>query len=349
MDRRICVGVTRDLRGSDGRPILDIGLEALAALPEIEWEFLPEEQLEGMILERYDALFLEAPRLTASALEGVERLRLVARFGVGYDNVDVAACTRRGILVTNTPDGVRRPMAVAALTFVLALSQEMVAKDRLTREGRWSERGNYTGLGLEGRTVGVIGLGNIGRELMRLIAPFGMHRIAYDPYADVAVAAALGVGLVDLAELMRGSDFVVVACALTSETEGLLDAGALALMKREAYVINIARGGVIDQAALTRALTECRIRGAGLDVLAEEPIREGDPLLSLDNVVMTAHAIGWTDHCFRDCGISAWRSIIDIASRRVPAYLVNPEVLDHPRARELLVAGRAGSSRASGG
>ena len=244
--------------------------------------------------------------------------------------------------MTITPEAVRRPVAVAALTLLLSLTQNLRSLDYLTRDGRWHERANFLGIGLVGRTVGAVGLGSIGQELFRLIEPFGARRLAYDPYVDATSAQAVGAELVELEVLCRESDFIIVMCALTPETHHLLDAKRLNLMKESALLVNVARGAVIDQTALTAALRERRIRGAGLDVFEHEPVDPTDPLLSLDNVILTPHALCSTDQCLRDCGASACASILDIAVGRVPEFVVNQGVLDHPEA----LAKMAGRRRA---
>jgi D-3-phosphoglycerate dehydrogenase len=259
-------------------------------------------------------------------------LKVVARFGVGYDGVDVAACTAAGVLVTITPDGVRRPVAVAALTFVLALAHKLLVKDRLTRAGRWAEKLNHIGVGLTGRTLGIVGFGNIGRELAGLAKPFGLRVVAADPWANPETA---GVPLVPLEHLLREADFVCVCCALTDDTRHLLNAERLALMKPTAYLVNVARGPVVDQAALTLALRENRIAGAGLDVFDPEPVSPDDPLLALDNAILTPHAVCWTDECFAAIGRSAVQSLLDVAGGRVPRHVVNREALPHPRLAHL--------------
>jgi D-3-phosphoglycerate dehydrogenase len=333
------VGVTRDFLKSDGTiGFGDIGLDLLDAAPRVEWEFLAEDtrELRADQVRDYDALLVLAPRVTAATLEGAERLAIVARFGVGYDDVDVAACTREGVLLTITPDGVRRPVAAAAMTLLLALSHKLLIKDRLTRAGRWREKLDYMGMGLTGRALGVIGLGNIGREIFSLAQPFGMRHLASDPYATAAIAASIGVDLVPLEALLSEADFVVICCALTPETHHLIDRSRLALMKPSAYLINVARGPIVDQAALTAALQQGRISGAGLDVFEREPIDPDDPLLALDSVILAPHAICWTDECFRGIGRSACTSILEVIAGRVPRTVVNREVQDHPRLLEKL-------------
>jgi phosphoglycerate dehydrogenase-like enzyme len=191
------------------------------------------------------------------------------------------------------------------------------------------------GMGLTGRTLGVIGLGNIGREVFRMAAPLEMRHVAYDPYVDQAAAAQHGIRWLPLEQLMREADFVVICCNLNAQTQHLINAERLALMKPTAYLINVARGPIVDQQALTSALTERRIAGAGLDVFEQEPIDPGDPLLKLDNVVLAPHALCWTDECFLGNGRSACQSIVDIAAGRVPRHVVNPEALQHSRWKEL--------------
>jgi len=324
------VGITADFLKSDGTlGFGDIGLEALAANSRIEYEFLPPcgAELPREVADQYDAVLVLAPRISATTVDQCSRLTLVARFGVGYDTVDLAACTRNNVMLTITPAGVRRPVAVSALTLLLALSHNLLAKDRLTRAGRWHEKLDYMGVGLTGRTLGLIGLGNIGREIVRVAAPLEMQVVAFDPFVSPNAAQATGATLLSLEELLRRSDFVCICCALTDQTRHLLNAERLALMKPTAFLINVARGPIVDQAALTRVLQERRIAGAALDVFEQEPIAADDPLLQLDNLVVAPHAIGWTDELFRGIGQAACRSILDVAAGRTPVDVVNREVL----------------------
>jgi len=341
------VGLTRDFLNADGVLALgDIGLDLLDRA-NVRHEFLPgsDAEIPCEIAEQYDALLVLAPRITAQTVGGCKRLGLVARFGVGYDTVDVAACTQNDVMLTITPDGVRRPVAAAAMTYVLALAHKLLIKDGLTRRGGWHEKLNHMGMGLTGRTLGVIGLGNIGRELLRLAAPLEMRHVGFDPYVSADEAAAIGVEWLELDRLLIEADFVVILCALTPQSRHLLDARRLGLMKRTAYLINVARGPIVDQAALTQALCEKQIAGAGLDVFEREPIDSRDPLLMLENVILAPHAIGWTDELFLGNGRSACQSILDFASGRVPRHVVNREVLEQPRMQEKLrrFTGRSGS------
>ena len=333
MKNRFRVGVTRDFLRPDGSlGFGDIGLNMLDEQPGIVWQYLPENwsELPREVADEYDALLVLAPRVTAATVEGSRRLSLIARFGVGYDNVDVEACTRNRVLLTITPDGVRRPVAASALAFLLALTHKLPQKDRLTREGRWAEKLNYMGTGLTGRRLGVIGWGNTGRELFRLAAPLEMNHATFDPFVTPEQTRAAGVEWMELDLLLAESDFVVICCALTPQTHHLLDARRLALLKPSAYLINVARGPIVDQQALTSRLRERKLAGAALDVFEHEPIETTDPLLELDNVILSPHAVCWTDELFLGNGQAACRSILEVAAGHVPAHVVNRDLVQDP-------------------
>ena len=328
------VGLTRDFLTAEGRVGWgDIGLDALASAPGVSLDFLDSDQAElpAHVAADYDALIVLAPSVTAASLRGADRLRLVARFGVGYDNVDVPACTKAGVLLTITPDGVRRPVAVAALTMMLAVMHRLRDKDLLVRSGRWHDKLDYMGTSPHGKVLGLLGWGNIGQEVSAVSAPLQLRQLASDPYADSATAKAAGVQLCDLDTLFAEADILVVTCALTPQTRHLVNAERLARMKPTAYLVNVARGPIVDQKALTAALTERRIAGAALDVFETEPPADDDPLLGLDNVLLAPHAIAWTDEIALGNGSSAIRAVLDVAAGRVPAYVVNPEALHHPK------------------
>jgi len=328
------VGVTRDFLGPDGELRFgDIGLGLLDAHPDVEWAFLADHapELSAEHVAGCDGLLLLAAGISEATVAGAGRLRAIARFGVGYDAVDVAACTRAGVVVTITPDGVRRPVATALLTLVLALAHRLRERDALVRAGRWAERVSCVGTGLTGRTLGIVGLGNIGRDLSALARPLEMRHLAFDPFADDAAAAAAGAQLVALEALLGEADFVCLCCPLTEETRHLIDRRALERMKPTAYLVNAARGPVVDQRALVEALRAGAIAGAALDVFDPEPPDPGDALLALDNVLLTPHSVAWSDECFRLTGESACRSLIAVAEGRRPEHVVNPEALDRAR------------------
>lgn len=241
---RIGVSAALMARGDAPFPSYDLGWAR--ADTAIELVALPAESpLPSQALAELDAVILLGERVVAESLAG-GRLGLIARMGVGYDRLDIAACTAADAAVTITPAGVRRPMAVAIVTFLLMLSTNVLAKQQVARRGApaWPEVTRHHGVGLVGRTLAQIGMGNIGAEVFRLTAPFGLRRIAHDPYLEPSAARDLGVELVSLEEAFRQADFVSVSCPLNDETRHLVNAERLALMKPTAYLINTARGPV---------------------------------------------------------------------------------------------------------
>ena len=336
------VGLTRDILDARGEPAF--GRAALGILdrePDIEWEYLPQilPEIGADQAARYDALYVNIARVPAGAVARPDcRLRVVARHGVGYDTVDVAAMTQAGVIVTNTPTAMPRPVATTALTFILALSGKLFLKDRLTRTGRWHERMDNMGRGLTGRTLGVVGAGGIGRELLRMARTFDLKLVAADPFANEIELNYLDARKVSLETLLRTADFVVVCCLLNAKTRHLIGAPQFALMRPEAYFINVARGPIVDEQALIGALRERRIAGAALDVFEREPVDSANPLLAMDNVIVTPHSLCWTDECFHNMASTGLRSIVDALGGRVPEFVVDREVIKHPRVQAWLQA-----------
>jgi phosphoglycerate dehydrogenase-like enzyme len=340
------VALSGDFVKADGTPTFPMfDLSPLRNEPNVEVDYVAP--VDGVMpaagLAGHDGLILLTPKFNKTSVPTDGRLAIVARFGVGYDSVDVEACTAAGIALAITPDGVRRPVAAAILTFILALSGRMMVKDRLTRGGptEFAKKTQHMGVGLVGRTLGSIGIGNIGAEMFRLCKPLDMKFIAYDPFADRKVADSLGVRLVDLETVFREADFVTVNCPLMPETTHLVNAERLALMKPTAFFINTARGPIVDQKALTKALQERRIGGAGLDVFDPEPPPADDPILKLDNVILAPHALCWTDQCFAGIGASDVKAVLDVMHGRDPVGIVNRPVLSTPAWRKRLDGHRA--------
>jgi D-3-phosphoglycerate dehydrogenase len=337
MEKSFRVGITSDILDSRGEPAF--GREPLQVLDRVQWEWLPRglKEITAEHAAAYDALYINSPRVPAAAVARADlRLKLVSRHGVGYDSVDVEAMTRAGVLVANTPNAVPRPVATIALTFVLALAHRLMAKDRITREGNWPARLDLMGSGLTGRTLGVIGAGRIGKELLRLARVFDLKLLAADPYAETLELQYIGARHVPLDRLMAESDFVVVACLLNEETRGLVGARELALMKPTAYFVNVARGPIVDEAALYQALAARRIAGAGLDVFEQEPTPADNPILKLDNVIVAPHALCWTDELFGNIARTALAAVLAVHAGRPPEFLVNRPALAHPRAQAWL-------------
>lgn len=253
-------------------------------------------------------------------------LLAVCSAGAGYDVIDVDACTRTGIAVCNNSGPGAEAVAEHALGFMLDLAKKITVSDRVLRSGPLGDRQSLRGSQLLGKTLGVVGLGAIGGRLVELCAPLGMEVLVFDPYLDDETARTRGVRRVSLGELLERSDFVQVTCPLTRETHGLIGRTQFAAMKPTAFFITTARGPVHDEAALFDALVNGRIAGAGLDVFHEEPPRQDNPLLRLDNVVATPHTAGITVEAARDIAVATatqWQTIFE---GRMPPRLLNPDV-----------------------
>ncbi|WP_420404938.1 2-hydroxyacid dehydrogenase [Nisaea sp.] len=320
------VATTRDLMNAAGEPIFDPALfDLLKANPGIEWEWLPEDvtEITPDIAARYDAIHINLPRVTAASVGRDDcRVKIFARNGVGFDTVDLEACKTKGIAVTNTPIAIRRPVAVAALTLIFALSGKLFKKDRIVRDGRWNDRVDHMGTGLTGRTLGMIGAGGIGQELIPLARPFFKEIQVCDPYVEAEVFQRLDARKASFDEVLGAADFLLVACPLNDETRHMIDADAFRRMKPTACFVNVARGPIHDEAALADALSSGEIAAAGLDVTEQEPISPDSPLLAMENTIITPHALCWTDECFDDIARTALQSILDVSEGREPVHRV---------------------------
>ena len=321
------IASTRDLMTADGSACFpQRAFDVLKDEPSISWEWLAEDvtEITPDIMAQYDGLHVNLPTVTANSVARDDcRCKIIARNGVGYDTVDLEAMTDKGIVVTNTPIAVRRPVAVATLTLLFALAGRLFDKDRMVRDGRWNDRVDYMGHGLTTRTLGLIGAGSIGQEIMRLAQPFFGRVIAADPYVDGATVAAAGGELCPFDVVVAEADFVVACCLLTDETRHLMSDAAFQRMKPTAFFLNVGRGPIHDEVALVRALQGNQIAGAGLDVTEVEPIANDSPLLGMDNTIITPHALCWTDECFADIAGTALRSIVDFVQGRRPTHVVN--------------------------
>ncbi len=262
----------------------------------------------------------------AEVLAAAPRLRVVSNFGVGYDNVDLAAATRCGILVCNTPAVLTDAVADLTMGLIISLARRLPESERLVREGEWGRGGALLGSDLAGKTLGIIGLGRIGCAVARRAQPFGMSVTYHDHFREPPVDAAFA-RYRELDDLLRGADFITLHVNLTPETHHRIAARELALMKSTAYLVNTSRGGVIDQLALVEALTAGRIAGAALDVLEREPPHPNDPILRLPNVILLPHigsATRETRQAMLDLAID--NLLVALRGDR-PQYVVNPEAL----------------------
>jgi phosphoglycerate dehydrogenase-like enzyme len=329
---------TGDFHAADGTPrFRDLGTSVFAGYPHIECGAFPEHRpiITPEQIGDAQGVIVLTPRVTADSVAHSTELLALVRFGVGYDSVDVPACTRAGVLAIITAGAVDRSMAEATLTWMLALSHHVRAKDALLRAGKWEERTHYMGSELRDHTLGVIGLGGIGRALIDLLRGFGMKQpLAYDPFIDEEKARLSGARAVSLEELLTTADFVSIHCPLTEQTRNLIGRRELALMKRSAYLLNTARGGIVDENALYDALKSRQIAGAAVDCFVREPITTPHRFGELDNVLLAPHCIGWTDEMFRDIGRAACQALLDLSLGQRPRGVLNAEVFDQPGFRE---------------
>ena len=332
--RNFTVALTADFCDSTGAPkYRDIGLSVLTAHPHVRQRAFAEHRPQIGADQFGDAqgVIVLTPSVTAQSVSKADDLLVIARFGVGYDAVDVAACTRANVLVTIARGAVDRPVAEAAVGWMIALCHHMRVKDSLVRSGQWDERSKYMGRELRDRTLGLIGFGGIARKTLELLRGFGMNLpLVFDPFVTPDAVAQHGAHAVDLDTLLRQSDFVSIHCPLSNETRGLLGARELALMKPDAYLINTARGGIVDEDALHDALTSGRLAGAALDCFAQEPVTAPHRFAALENVLLAPHSIAWTDELFRDIGRSTCQVMVDLSLGKRPAGVLNPEVFEQP-------------------
>jgi D-3-phosphoglycerate dehydrogenase len=296
-----------------------------SAVARVEWH-----QQGGLDGARLGSLAAEADGWIAGVetidreiIEQTSRLKVIARYGVGVDNVDLSAAQERGIVVTNTPGANAGAVAELVLGLMLSVARGIPQADRAVRAGRWEPS---RGLALEGKVVGLLGLGAIGRAVARRVTALGCEVLAYDP-APLAAAAAreLGVDLTSQTEVVGGADLLSLHLPLLPETRGMVDAGFLAAMKPGAILINAARGELVDEEALVRALRDGHLAGAALDALAVEPPAPGFELGSLDNVILTPHLGAHTDLAVREMGRRAVENCLAVLRGQSPSDPVNPQ------------------------
>jgi D-3-phosphoglycerate dehydrogenase len=325
----------------------DVGVETLRqeGLEVDVVPTLPPAELARRIAPYAGLVVRSASRVTAAVIAAAPVLEVIGRAGVGLDNVDVEAATERGVVCMNTPGGNTIAAAEHTLAMLLAVARKLPQAHAHLRGGKW-ERERFLGTEVHGKILGVIGLGRIGGEVARRAQGFGMTVVAYDPYLTMEVAQRLGVELVDLDTLLRRADFVTVHIPLTRETRGLLGAAELARAKRGVRVINCARGGIVDEAALAAAIQAGHVAGAALDVFEQEP-PWGSPLLDLDQVVVTPHLGASTEEAQTHVAASIARQVADLLLRGIVRHAVNAPSVDPEQLRELApylaLAARLGS------
>ncbi|MCK4794146.1 MAG: phosphoglycerate dehydrogenase [Desulfobacteraceae bacterium] len=283
---------------------------------------LSEEELVENMAE-LDAAIVGVEKITQRVVQGSKRLKVIAKHGAGVDNIDVKTATNQGIVVISAPGA--NSDAVADLTFglFLSLARSIPFADHCVREGGWPR---IVGIDLSGKTLGIIGLGQIGKKVAKRALGFDMRVLAYEVVKDEDFAQKWGISYRSLDEVLAESDFLSIHVPLIDSTRKLIAKRELQLMKKGAFLVNIARGGVVDEEALYQALLEGKIRGAALDVFLSEP-PEGNPLFALDSVIATPHMGGYTTEALRETGMICARGIVDALQGKRPQNIVNPEVL----------------------
>jgi glyoxylate reductase len=318
------------------RPLPDAAMRVLEGKVEYHmWERDSEpvkrETLLREIVDVDGIICLITEKIDAAVIERAHRCRVIAQVAVGYDNIDVAAATRRGIVVTNTPGVLTETTADMGWAILMATARRVVEGDKFTRSGRWKtwELMGFTGQDVHGATLGIVGLGRIGAAIARRAKGFAMPVLYHNRKRAEALEAELGARYVSLDDLLRQSDFVMISCALTAETRHLISERELGLMKPTAALVNIARGPIVDQRALYRALVDGKIWAAGLDVFEVEPVPMDEPLLKLDNVVVPPHLGSGSIATRTKMATMAAENCLAGVTGQVPPNVVNPEAREN--------------------
>ncbi|MBP8292170.1 MAG: phosphoglycerate dehydrogenase [Caldilineaceae bacterium] len=316
----------------------DAGLAPLQAAQNIDVDVkpgaTPEELLQ--VIPEYDALLVRsATRVTADVIHAGKRLRVIGRAGVGVDNIDVEAATQAGVIVVNAPTGNVVAAAEHTVAMLMALARNIPQADAHVRAGQW-KRDRFMGVEVRDKVLGTVGLGRVAQEVVRRAQGLGMRVIAYDPYVTAEYANQWGVTLVDVDTLVADADFITLHVPLTPQTRNLIDKERLARMKPTARLINVARGGIVNEQALAEAVTSGRIAGAALDVFANEPLEAESPLRQQPNIILTPHLGGSTIEAQEKVAEDVALQVLDVLADKPARYAVNAPILP-PKDLEFLV------------
>lgn len=306
--------------------IAEEAIDLLKAKHEVDVMEYGAIELLGNI-GRYDAIIVRSrTKVTEDVIQKGENLKVIGRAGVGVDNIDVEAATARKIPVVFSPRGSTVSVAELAMGHMISLARKLVFSDRSIRAGKW-EKKKYRGTELQGKVLGLVGAGRIGAEVAKRAKAFGMSVLAFDPYLSREIADEIGVELVELPRLLKEADFVSVHAILTPETKGLIGKEELDTMKQTVFLVNCARGGIVDEAALADALEGDRIAGAALDVFENEPPRDS-PLLRLENIHLTPHLGASTTEAQVRAGSIVAEQVLKVLGGERPNQIVNREIYD---------------------
>lgn len=309
--------------------IIESKLEDLSRFADVITCSSNDEETLAREAEDADLILVCYARITARVIESAWKLKGIVKYGVGVENIDLKAATKRGIPVINCRDYASETVADHAFALIICLARKMVKIHNAVRERAWVwPSPEYMGVDLFGKTLGIIGLGRIGMALARRAEGFGMNKIAFASYVKEEFARKHAIKLTGLDELLRLSDFVSIHCTLTPETIGLIGENEFKKMKRTAFIIDVSRGPIIDQSALLTALEGGWITGAGLDVFSEEPLSPHNPLLAIDNVILTPHLAWYTKEAFERLETETIQRALEILQGKTPKNVVNIEVLE---------------------
>ena len=327
MTKKQTIVVRTDKMG-DGTPLIEEAEELAGINAElIEGNCASEDDIIEVAKDA-DALLVVKAQITRRIMEALPRCKVIVRYGIGYDTVDVEAATDNGILVVNIPDFCFEEVSNHSIALLLACAKQLVFMDNGVKQGRWADckRAQAPMGSIWGETLGLIGCGNIGRMVARKAGCFNLRVIGFDPFVDKIEAEECGITLVSMPQLLKESDYISLHTFLSKETWHLLGEKEFKQMKPSANIINTARGSVIDEPALIKALQEKWIAGAGLDVFEQEPVDPNNPLLKMDNVVAFPHSASYSDAAFKRLRTSVGQEAARVLSGRWPKNLVNKAV-----------------------
>lgn len=309
-------------------PIHQDGMDILLGHAEVVkgWEIEPEKLMDEAA--QCDAVLIRIAKITGDFIRNAPHLKVIAKHGIGVDNIDVKAATEKKILVVNAPEANVNAVAEHALAMIMTLAKNFLVMDKEVRRGNFSLRTTVNLVELKGKTVGIMGLGRIGLLLAKKLKALEVNLLGYDPYADRKVVEAAEITLVDrMEEILAGADFISVHVPLTDQTRGMIGEREFKQMKKSSFLVDVSRGGVVDQDALYQALQTGMIKGAALDVFEQEPPQADHPLFKVDNILLSPHNAALTDEALVAMATQAAQGIVDCLAGKRPLYVVNPEVL----------------------
>ena len=309
----------------------EIGAELIVAESGTEAEFID-------LAPQVDGILTCWLHVTTAVVEAAQQCKVIGRCGIGLDNIDVERATALGMVVTNVPAYCIDEVSDHTMALLLTCARKITLLDQAVKNGNWTRDVGPPMRRLRGQKLGIIGFGKIGKAIVPKAKAFGLEILVYSPRANEQIAQAHGVTVVDFPQLLAESDFITIHAPLTPETQGLLNEEAFHQMKPTAYILNTARGGIIETDALYSAFTKGEIAGAGLDVLAEEPPRSDEPLLASENVTLTPHAAFTSEESIYDLEVTAAAEVARVLTGRMPESVVNPEVLSRPTLRAKALA-----------